>query len=439
MHGTRPQLSFETLEDRQLLSATPPTVESVMISSTDWAPAFTTLLSDNGMGTHGYAMPTGSTAQMQPLPWSGLDRVTLRFSEDVNVDVNDLSITGAAGGQYGISGFMYDPQTRLAEWTMSSPIAAGERVHLDLDADGAGGVADLLGNALDGEWTDSVSSGPSGDGVAGGDFEFRFNVLEGDGDQNAIVQMMDYWAAFDLQGFGTGDGPEYNPLYDIDGNGHSQFDDVLAVLANMHATLPSGSPLGVTNDAPTAVNIGLISAPDDQQTYSVSLGAVFDDSEDADSALTYSIVSVSEPLLLDLATVHTVSGEFHFSPARYASARVEAVVQATDTGGLSVEETISIDVGAYSNQPPIITDYVAESLSYSVWLISGRVSDADEDVVGMIVELTGVINTRAVVREDGTFSVATVIPPAVSGSLFATVADGQGAASNSPFAWIGLT
>ena len=36
------------------------------------------------------------------------------------------------------------------------------------------------GNALDGEWTDGVSTYPSGNGIAGGNFEFHFNVLGGD-------------------------------------------------------------------------------------------------------------------------------------------------------------------------------------------------------------------------------------------------------------------
>ena len=52
-------------------------------------------------------------------------------------------------------------------------------------------VTNGLGAALDGEFTTTTSNFPSGDGTAGGDFNFRFNILPGDVDQNGVVTGLD--------------------------------------------------------------------------------------------------------------------------------------------------------------------------------------------------------------------------------------------------------
>ena len=55
---------------------------------------------------------------------------------------------------------------------------------LALNADGSNPIEDAAGNRLDGEWTNPTSTTatggsvyPSGNGTAGGNFDFRFNVL----------------------------------------------------------------------------------------------------------------------------------------------------------------------------------------------------------------------------------------------------------------------
>ena len=59
---------------------------------------------------------------------------------------------------------------------------------LAVPGSGSAPVTDLAGNVLDGEWNNpssysqvgSTDMFPSGNGSAGGDFAFRFDVLPGD-------------------------------------------------------------------------------------------------------------------------------------------------------------------------------------------------------------------------------------------------------------------
>src|SRR5690242_11835130 len=98
---------FEVLEPRLALSASP-TVVGVEVASTSWNSSFHDHLENQGLGQFGYAIPAGSS-QQKSLPWTSLDQIYITFSEDINIDANDLALTGVNASQYGIADFMYDP------------------------------------------------------------------------------------------------------------------------------------------------------------------------------------------------------------------------------------------------------------------------------------------------------------------------------------------
>jgi hypothetical protein len=113
-----------------------------------------------------------------------------------------------------------------------------------LNADGSNPIEDSAGNRLDGEWTNptsttqsSSSTYPSGNGAAGGNFLFRFNVLPGDAlqegtvDNNDLGQVLKY---FNKSGSWT--------QGDFDGNGTVDNNDLGVLLANYNKTLPSADP-----------------------------------------------------------------------------------------------------------------------------------------------------------------------------------------------------
>ena len=165
----------------------PPQVTAVRVNGSGWNSTVNPL-----------DVPSG-VEQSNPLPSSTIDQIQIQFSEDVNVTQADLTIDSVAigGSTYSVTGFSYGFDVVLnayiGTWdfedqvTTSSP--ANERFQITLDD----AVTDTQGTPLDGEWVDEVTdfADGSGDGVAGGDFVFKFNVLVADASGDGIVDAAD--------------------------------------------------------------------------------------------------------------------------------------------------------------------------------------------------------------------------------------------------------
>ena len=94
----------------------------------------------------------------------------------------DTSMTD--GPSPAVINFNYDADRWVATWDYDRPLSLNKY----LVALG-GSVVDAEANALDGEWTTGVSRFGSGDGTAGGQFAFRFNVVPGDVDGSGRVTL----------------------------------------------------------------------------------------------------------------------------------------------------------------------------------------------------------------------------------------------------------
>ena len=217
----------EPLEPRRLMTGGP-AVLSVEVSSTTWSPAFTGYLQSHGLGTAGYRVPNGPD-QLQVLPWSGIDRVTVRFNRDVYLQTQDLHVAGAAVAEYPVLQLRYDGATHTATWSLARPVAA-DKLLLHVRSR----VTDADGNPLDGEWADGADAGPSGDGVAGGVFQFRVNVVAGDVNRGGAVN------AADLTGVRSG---AYSPFRDTNGSGTVDAADYGVVRAAQRTALPAAGIL----------------------------------------------------------------------------------------------------------------------------------------------------------------------------------------------------
>ena len=169
-------------------------VTGVLVASSAWSSNFL-----NSLGGVGYAIPDGPN-QLLPLPGSNLNEVIIEFNENVNVTEGDLALTGVNVPSYGFSAFSYDAVAHRATWTISQNLSR-DKLLVDLDGSTANAVADTAGNRLDGDWVNPTWSPPSpptggdawpsGDGTAGGDFQFRINVLPGDINQDGTVNVQD--------------------------------------------------------------------------------------------------------------------------------------------------------------------------------------------------------------------------------------------------------
>ncbi|HEY4311894.1 MAG TPA: peptidylprolyl isomerase [Pirellulales bacterium] len=167
----------------------PPEVTGVLVDSTSWSQSYLQQLASNGQSSGGYSIPTGA-AQTRDLPWSNLNQIQIVFNRDVNVQQNSLLLTDKLGVQYLIRGFTYNPSTYTAVWTLGGSIGA-DNMQIHLSSTGPYAVTDRSGNSLDGDWRDGLQFFPSGDGLAGGNFDFSFNVLPGDINQDGIVNAQD--------------------------------------------------------------------------------------------------------------------------------------------------------------------------------------------------------------------------------------------------------
>ncbi|MFO0901335.1 MAG: Ig-like domain-containing protein, partial [Pirellulales bacterium] len=221
-----------------------PQVAQVMISdgtATGWTPPFLNHLQATGRGDGGYAIPTGSAAQLDALPWDTLSTIKVRFTRDVDVDAADLVLNGVNVARYDVAGFTYDPSTFVATWQLNGPIA-NDKLLLSLNADGVDPIRTPSGKALDGEWENGITVGASGNGVAGGDFHFRFNVLPGDIDRNGRTNIFDTILVRDRQFTAIGD-LNYSIFADLTGNGSVNIFDTVRTSNSQFKTLPIGEPV----------------------------------------------------------------------------------------------------------------------------------------------------------------------------------------------------
>ncbi|MGL4514551.1 MAG: hypothetical protein ACRCT8_15795 [Lacipirellulaceae bacterium] len=418
------------------LSAAPPTVLAVAVTSSEWTHAFFQRITIDGLGDQsGYVIPLGPGEQARSIAWNNVDQIRIRFSEDVRVDRSDLHVSGVVNPSYVASGFHYDPQTDWATWTFAQPFGV-DRLMLDLDADGADAVRDLQGNHLDGEWVNGAWASESGDGLAGGDFEFTLNVLPGDMAGEAIVglgSLMSVEYLLDFEWFES----DYEAYFDPDGNGVIDLEDWNDVYERLGEEIPLGTPVGVSNDAPRTTHFqGPVEVWSTVNDYSVSLWDVFDDQETLDNQLTYTVQSVGDPSAFDSYSINPATGQLVFnvaSPANGASTSpgsTHFVVRATDSAGQSVESKLTIDLYPEGARPTI-TASATQGLG-GVWTIYGWITHPDftnlDDFNALI---WGPFSGYVSAAVDGYFIYSAIFTPDLYGEyLISTIHPQTGVSSN---------
>jgi hypothetical protein len=427
---------FENLEVRAMLT-TAPTVVDLHIASSDWTPAFMDHLASQGHGDLGFRIPVGS-AQSKSLPWFNLDEISISFSEDVHVDESDLSLSGVNATTFAVEAFGYfsDAATgrHVAIWRFASPLPKNF-YQIDLDANGIDPVVDDDGNVLDGEWTNNSDAMPSGNGTAGGDFQFVFRVMPGDVNQSSTVEYIDYYAATTRFGATPGSS-NYVALVDVDGNGVIQTQDAQAIQSKLWSTYPSGTPVGATNDAPTAALGGAVQITNPAADVVMSLWNAFADQETPDSQLSYQIASNSNPGLFDSVSINTSTGNLVLNAASGVSGRSEIKVTATDSAGLRVTTTFVAHV-IYQNVAPYLNFTVIVE-GYNTWRFVGYVTD-DGPLEQVVIQFTGVIDVRTTVRADGTFEFALIIEEEGWGSVTGNALDLEGVSSEDVVGSVGIS
>ncbi len=424
-------LRLESLEDRYMLSH--PAVAAVNVAGSDWASSFISHLESSELGTGGYAIPVGSSTQLQTLSWTNIDQIRVTFSEDVVIEAADLSVSGVNQTAYAFSNFNYDSNTYTAAWTFAAPIAKDKLV-LDLDADGMDPVRSVsTEDVLDGAWTDCQSTYNSGDGQGGTDFQFRFNVLPGDVNGSNAVSVADAMTAYPKVGKNAGDAG-YDIRCDVDGSGGITSGDVSTIMSKAGGILPTGDPVGMTNDAPTTGGISDVSVATDTADYVFSLPDFFADAETASDDLVYSIIDNTNPSLFDSLDIDSW-GDLNLDFAASTTGDATLAIRATDAAGLIVDTTITVHV----SDAPFISNFYCIQEFGNWWTFTGTVTDDDDDVEGYVVTFGGVLvgyNLTAVVGADGVFSITVELIGLQEGTATAQTCDPHGVLSNLAMDWI---
>ncbi|MCE9552292.1 MAG: hypothetical protein K8T91_02810 [Planctomycetes bacterium] len=430
-------LAIESLEQRQMLTASAPTVVDVAVSSTAWSSAYVNYLASHNLGTGGYSIPVGSSAQALALPWNNLNQIKVKFSENVKVEQTDLTLTGANVAQYQFSNFSYNNQTFIATWTLTASLDK-DKLLLDLAGDGLDPIVDLDdGFALDGEWTNNSDTFASGNGTQGGDFEFRLDVLPGDASQNGTVTASDYSRVWSKRNTSTTTGA-YEALLDINGSGAIDATDYSFVLGKIGTCTPTGNPAGQTNDAPTE-NLSGVSFDEDAAAQNISIWDAFQDLEDDDAELTYTILSNSNSALFSSTDIDVENGQLILQSTENAFGTADIVIRATDSNGLYVDAQLHVNVGSV-NDAPVIISFSATTEILDIWILTGHVTDVDDNPEGWIVNFYGVLDGyQATVEADGSFELIVQLDPYIFGETWVQVADIHSAVSNSPIRYVGVT
>ncbi|MBN1852589.1 MAG: hypothetical protein JW829_07685, partial [Pirellulales bacterium] len=214
-----------------------PMVTDVLVKGNAWNDDFLGTLDAEDLGhPHltrlGYRLLSGE-GQLDALPWGNLDQITIVFSENVAVAENDMGLYSGNMQIHDVAGFGYEVATHAATWTFHEPL--GRNLFLIALTDA---VRDVAGNALDGEWENSTSAFPSGNGAPGGSFSFLFNVLPGDFNFSGMVDSEDLgiWE----NGIGTMGGA-YLDDGDADGDGDVDGNDFLIWQQNFGSSASLGS------------------------------------------------------------------------------------------------------------------------------------------------------------------------------------------------------
>ena len=195
----------------QITVNAPITVTAAYVAGSSWGSSgtenFFGYLASHGLGnatmpTLGYALQTGAS-QTTDLPWTNINTISVTFSEAVyNIGLGSLELVGGTGGGAvappnggTATGFVSDGNNTYS-WTFPSSLGNNKYVFAIATIGSSFGTAnstqvtDASGAGISGTFATGQAF-PSGNGLAGSTFDFRFSVLPNDGSQQGQVNAAD--------------------------------------------------------------------------------------------------------------------------------------------------------------------------------------------------------------------------------------------------------
>lgn len=234
--------------------------------------------------------------------------------------------------------------------------------------------------------------------------------------------------------------PGYLHYADVDGDGVISTSDWLHIDYRIGDVAPSGLPAAAASDAPTTSHFGLVTIDDDAVDIAISLWDAFDDEEETDTQLTYSVTSVSDPSLLDSYSIDPLTGSLvvnGFTPqgGGQVAGRTEVTVMAMDSSGQTSESVLTIDLHRTNAAPSLTASPTQSGRDY--WTVSGWVTDADDDLDDFWVVLSGAFSAIVSVAEDGFYSYTSTLPGYGFSEVFVSTNDPNGLSAQPLLVYLG--
>ena len=216
-------------------------IEDVIVSSTQFSDNFINVI--GGESGLGYSLV--GDHQLESIPWFNIDTFYLQFNEDVSttLSADDVLLTGSDGGLYNVDMVGYDRDTNVAEFRINDTVEIDSFVISIFD----GAIANSFDVVLDGDWTTGQTE-RSGDGSAGGQFDFYFNVLAGDSDASGEVNSHDTFSIFASNTYAS---DLSNFRRDVDGSGQITVADVFIAAAHTTRGLQTAPTAPIDSSAAT--------------------------------------------------------------------------------------------------------------------------------------------------------------------------------------------
>jgi subtilisin family serine protease len=174
-------------------------VTGVFVHGSGWSEAYRTRVGFTTVDQVplGWQLPDGSAqlTNASSVSWNNVDVISVRFDQPIARPAADALqlVLGTSEGNQTIlptaAPTLLAGDT-VAQWTLPAALTSGRYVISIASA----GITNAAGTStLDGEWTTSTSTfaAGSGDGTAGGIFNFFFNVLVGDVNGNGTMNPTD--------------------------------------------------------------------------------------------------------------------------------------------------------------------------------------------------------------------------------------------------------
>jgi VCBS repeat-containing protein len=145
------------------------------------------------------------------------------------------------------------------------------------------------------------------------------------------------------------------------------------------------------NDVPTTSGIADVTVDEDAATTSIDLNAAFDDADNLDSELSYSIVGNTNIGLFSVAGVDSTTGRLSLDYAADMNGSAQITMRATDPSGASVDTLFTVTVNPVNDAPVLISNTGIQAVGDSPATISSselNVADIDNTSSELVYTIT---------------------------------------------------